>query len=353
MSTSFSDGHYHQISKPSSPEATYQSQDAGGLAQPPLTVARSRSTRKDNQKFQLSFVSGDREMFSLQELLRASAEVLGSGNFGSSYKAVIPSGQTMVVKRYKQMNGMGREDFNEQMKRLGRLKHPNLLPLVAYYYRKEEKLLVYDFVHNGSLASHLHGNNSGLDWRIRLSIIKGVARGLEYLYTEFPDLKIPHGHLKSSNVLLNEHYEPLLSDYALSAVTNPELSRQLMVAFRSPECLGGGGRVGKKRDVWCLGILILETLTGRHPVSYIASAEAEEADLVAWVAETIDSESTSEVFDRAMVRIKGCKGEMIKLLKIGLSCCERDVDRRPSVSQAVRRINELRDSNQAADPGCS
>lgn len=105
----------------------------------------------------LSFIRDDRPRFDLQDLLRASAEVLGSGNLGSSYKALLMDGQAVVVKRFKQMNHVAKEDFHEHMRRLGRLSHPNLLPLVAYYYRKEEKLLVYDYASNGSLASHLHG----------------------------------------------------------------------------------------------------------------------------------------------------------------------------------------------------
>ena len=105
----------------------------------------------------LNFVRNDREVFDLQYLLRASAEVLGSGSFGSTYKAMVLNGPVVVVKRFKHMNNLGKQEFFEHMKRLGRLTHPNLLPLVAFYYGKEEKLLVYDFVENGSLASHLHG----------------------------------------------------------------------------------------------------------------------------------------------------------------------------------------------------
>jgi hypothetical protein len=105
----------------------------------------------------LSFVRDDREKFDLPDLLKASAEILGSGCFGSSYKAALSSGTMMVVKRFKQMNNVGKEEFQEHMRRLGRLKHSNLLPLVAYYYRKEEKLLITDFVEKGSLAAHLHG----------------------------------------------------------------------------------------------------------------------------------------------------------------------------------------------------
>lgn len=104
---------------------------------------------------ELYFVRKDRG-FELEELLRAPAEVLGSGSFGSSFKAGLLSG-SMVVKRLRQINQVGKEDFYDHMRRLGRLSHPNLLPLVAFYYRKEEKLLVHDFIANGSLASHLHG----------------------------------------------------------------------------------------------------------------------------------------------------------------------------------------------------
>lgn len=105
---------------------------------------------------ELHFVRKDRARFEVQELLRAPAEVLGSGSFGSSYKAGLLSG-SMVVKRFRDMNKVGKDDFYDHMTRLGRLSHPNLLPLVAFYYMKEEKLLVHDFVLNGSLASHLHG----------------------------------------------------------------------------------------------------------------------------------------------------------------------------------------------------
>ena len=115
----------------------------------------NHSRRGDHMK--LSFIRDDREKFDLQELLKASAEILGSGCFSSSYKASLSSGTAIVVKRFKQMNNVGKEEFQEHMRRIGRLNHPNLLPLVAYYYRKEEKLLVTDFVKNGSLAVRLHG----------------------------------------------------------------------------------------------------------------------------------------------------------------------------------------------------
>lgn len=121
------------------------------------SMSSNHSRRNDHMK--LSFIRDDRERFDLQELLRASAEILGSGFYSSSYKASLTNGPTIVVKRFKQMNNVGKEEFQEHMRRIGRLNHPNLIPLVAYYYRKEEKLLVTDFVQNGSLAVRLHGTS--------------------------------------------------------------------------------------------------------------------------------------------------------------------------------------------------
>ncbi|XWS11644.1 hypothetical protein CRYUN_Cryun37aG0016700 [Craigia yunnanensis] len=147
------------------------------------------------KRSELIILKDDIERFDLHDLLRASAEVLGSGNFGAPYKAVIMNNETVVVKRYKQMNDVGREDFHEHMRRLGRLNHQNLQPVVGYYYRKEEKLLVSKFMEDGSLASHLQANHTldkpGLDSLTRLKIIMGVSRGLNYLYNELPSLVVP------------------------------------------------------------------------------------------------------------------------------------------------------------------
>lgn len=133
-------------------EATPHSEQSASAA------AAAGGGKADNMK--LTFVRDDRQKFDLPDLLKASAEILGSGCFGSSYKAALLTGtMVMVVKRFKQMNNVGREEFQEHMRRIGRLRHPNLLPLVAYYYRKEEKLLVTDFVEKGSLAVNLHGKH--------------------------------------------------------------------------------------------------------------------------------------------------------------------------------------------------
>ncbi|KAG8653197.1 hypothetical protein MANES_06G178600v8 [Manihot esculenta] len=299
----------------------------------------------------LSFVRDDIQKFDLNDLLRASAEVLGSGTFGSSYKAAVGGGLALVVKRYRHMNNVGREEFHEHMRRLGRLRHPNLLRLTAYYYRREEKLLVYEFVENGSLASHIHGNHSlekqGLDWPTRLRIIKGVAKGLSYVYSELPIL-VPHGHLKSSNVLLGPSMEPMLTDYTLRPVINPQQAHNLMIAYKSPE-YAETGRTSNKTDIWSFGILILEILTGKFPENYLTPGYDSSADIATWVNKMVKEKRTSEVFDKEMKGTKDSKGEMINLLKIGLSCCERDVESRLDIKEVVEKIEQLREGDGDED----
>jgi hypothetical protein len=298
--------------------------------------------RGDQRK--LHFVRNDQERFTLQDMLRASAEVLGSGGFGSSYKAALSSGRAVVVKRFRFMSNIGREEFYDHMKKIGRLSHPNLLPLIAFYYRKEEKLLVTNYISNGSLANLLHANRTPgqvvLDWPIRLKIVRGVTRGLAYLYRVFPDLNLPHGHLKSSNVLLDPNFEPLLTDYALVPVVNRDQSQQFMVAYKAPE-FTQQDRTSRRSDVWSLGILILEILTGKFPANYLRQGKGADDELAAWVESVARTEWTADVFDKEMKAGKEHEAQMLKLLKIGLRCCDWDIEKRIELHEAVDRIEEV------------
>ncbi|KAL9659337.1 hypothetical protein QQ045_024142 [Rhodiola kirilowii] len=312
----------------------------------------STSSQRGHQN-KLSFLRDDDGVrFDMQDLLKASAEVLGSGHFGSTYKAKLLSGKSMVVKRFRQMNNLPREEFHEHMRRLGRLNHPNLHPISAYYYRKEEKLLMSEFIPNGSLAASIHSNHNkekpSLDWQTRLKILKGIAKGLSYLYTELPSLTTPHGHLKSSNVLLNDSYKPLLNDYSLIPIINQEHAQEHMIPYKSPEYTQHG-RITKKTDVWCFGILILETLTGKFPANFLyqlGKGTDDQPDLPTWVSSMIDEDRTSEVFDKDMGSSKSNHGEMLKVLKIGLACCESDVEKRWELKEAVERMEEVKEPDK-------
>ena len=187
-----------------------------------------------------------------------------------------------------------------------------------------------------------------MDWGKRLRIIKGAARGLAHLYDELPMLKVPHGHLKSSNVLLDETFEAVLSDYALVPVVTSHIAAQVMVAYKAPECVAPQGKPSKKSDVWSLGILILEVLTGKFPANYLRQGRAG-SNLAGWVHSVVREEWTGEVFDQDMRGTRGGEGEMFKLLKVGLGCCEPDVSRRWGIDEALAGIEELREREAAGD----
>lgn len=180
--------------------------------------------------------------------------------------------------------------------------------------------------------------------------MKGVAKGLAYLYKELPSLIAPHGHLKSSNVLLNESYEPFLTDYGLIPVINQESAHDLMVAYKSPEFYHQG-RITKKTDVWGLGMLILEILTGRFPANFLQKGKKNGEDLATWVQATMDgNEGSSEaVFDKDMGGTRNSEGEMMKLLKIGLGCCEAVLDKRYDLKEAVEKIDEVKERDGDED----
>lgn len=191
-------------------------------------------------------------------------------------------------------------------------------------------------------------NEAGLEWATRLRIIKGVARGMAYLYKELPSLALPHGHLKSSNVLLDGTLEPLVADYALAPVMNKDHAQQFMVAYKSPESMQND-RVTRKTDVWSMGILILELLTGRFPANYLKSGRGPGADLATWVHSVVREEWTGEVFDKEMRVARNGEGQMLRLLKIGMCCCEWNVDKRWDLKEAVERIQELKERDSDDD----
>lgn len=110
------------------------------------------------ERGKMVFFDGERR-FELEDLLRASAEMLGKGGFGTAYKAILDDGNVVAVKRLKDLNVNGKKEFEQQMEVLGRLRHPNLVGLKAYYFARDEKLLVHDYMPNGNLFWLLHGKN--------------------------------------------------------------------------------------------------------------------------------------------------------------------------------------------------
>lgn len=182
-----------------------------------------------------------------------------------------------------------------------------------------------------------------LSWANRLKIIKGVSKGLAYLNAELPSLSVPHGHLKSSNVLLDDNFNALLMDYALGPVVNPNQVHRVLVGYKCPE-YAHTGRTSKKTDVWCLGILILETLTGKLVAKYLGQgSEQYGPDLAKWIDDIVQ-EASSQAFDKEMeINSDSCRAEMEKLLQIGIACCQEDLDKRLDLEEALKKIEQVQE----------
>lgn len=284
----------------------------------------------------LIFVNRDKGVFGMLDLMRAGAEVLGHGLLGSSYKATMSNELKVVVKRVKDMNKVERASFDEEMSRIGKLRHQNLLPLLSYQYRAEEKLLVSEFISEGSLTCLLNGDRDKFDWPARLKVVQGIAQGLSYLQSELQSSSdLPHGHLKSSNVLIGPEFEPLLVDYGFDALMKPEQAAEALASYTSPEASEGHHKVTSKSDVYCLGIIILEILTGK------TLSQCKDSDKIDDIITAITDNKEQDVIDSELVKTKNTTGEIIKLMRIGVNCTKSDPDLRLELDEAIKKIADV------------
>ncbi|XWS60835.1 hypothetical protein CRYUN_Cryun07bG0071300 [Craigia yunnanensis] len=296
----------------------------------------------------LVFFGNAARVFDLEDLLRASAEVLGKGTFGTTYKAVLEGGNAVAVKRLKDV-AISEREFKDKIEGVGAMDHQNLVPPRAYYYSRDEKLLVYDYMSMGSLSALLHGNKGAgrtpLNWDIRSGIALAAARGIEYLHSQGPN--VSHGNIKSSNILLTKPYEARVSDFGLAHLVGPSSTPNRVAGYRAPE-VTDPRKVSQKADVYSFGVLLLELLTGKAPTHSVLNEEG--IDLPRWVQSVVREEWTSEVFDLELIRYQNVEEEMVQLLQLAVDCAAQYPDKRPSMSEVTRRIEELRRSSLREDP---
>ncbi|RZC53595.1 hypothetical protein C5167_012450 [Papaver somniferum] len=321
----------------------------------PVTETGTTSSSKDEivgassadaaGRNKLVFLDGGVYSFDLEDLLRASAEVLGKGSVGTSYKAVLEEGTTVVVKRLKDVV-VSKKEFEAQMDVLGKVKHDNIVPLRAYYFSKDEKLLVQDFMAAGSLSALLHGSRGSgrtpLDWGHRMKIALGTARGLSHLHVSG---KVPHGNIKSSNILLRSpEHEAGISDYGLNPLFGTATPPNRIAGYRAPEVVETR-KVTFKSDVYSFGVLLLELLTGKAPNQ--ASLGEEGIDLPRWVQSVVREEWTAEVFDVELMRYHNIEEEMVQLLQIAMACVSTVPDSRPGIGEVLRMMEDMNSTSSS------
>ncbi|XAR52257.1 Non-specific serine/threonine protein kinase [Bertholletia excelsa] len=318
-------------------EISAKFQKKGGLAKKAVSGSHDRNGR-------LVFFEGCNLAFDLEDLLRASAEVLGKGTFGTSYKAALEDATTVVVKRLKEVS-VARREFEQQMEVVGNIRHDNIAALRAYYYSKDEKLMVSDYFSQGSVSSMLHAkrgeNRTPLGWETRLRIAIGAARGIAHIHSQLGG-KLVHGNIKSSNIFLNSHGYGCVSDLGLATLISPTGPPIMRAAgYRAPE-VTDTRKASQSSDVYSFGVLLLELLTGKSPIHATGSDDV--VHLVRWVHSVVREEWTAEVFDVELLRFPNIEEEMVEMLQIGLACATRIPDQRPKMADVLRRVEDIRQS---------
>ncbi|TKY69336.1 Leucine-rich repeat receptor protein kinase [Spatholobus suberectus] len=272
--------------------------------------------------------------------------MLGKGPFGTAYKAVLDDGTVVAVKRLKDVSVRGKREFQQRMEVLGSLRHCNVVSLRAYHFSQDDKLLVSDFMPNGSLSWLLHGNRgpgrTPLDWTTRLKIAAGAARGVAFIHnscnSHSPNHKLTHGNIKSTNVLVDVAGNARVADFGLSIFAGPSSSRSN--GYRAPEAPDGRKQT-QQSDVYSFGVLLMEMLTGKCPSAVDGGAAAAE-DLPRWVRSVVREEWTAEVFDLELMRYKDTEEEMVALLQIAMACTATAPHQRPRMSHVVKMIEKVR-----------
>ncbi|KAL9676067.1 hypothetical protein QQ045_004280 [Rhodiola kirilowii] len=234
------------------------------------------------------------QAFNFRELATATNNfrqecLLGEGGFGRVYKGTIQkSGQVMAVKQLDRNGLHGNKEFLAKIANLSLLQHPNLVKLVGYCADGDQRLLVYEFITGGTLEQHLFdaGDRKPPDWQTRMKIASGAASGLEYLH-DTANPPVIYRDFKSSNVLLDEDFNPKLTDFGLAKLGSngdPKFAVPSRVmgtyGYSAPEYVRSG-ELTLKSDVYNFGVVLLELITGRRAID--TTKPNSEQNLVTWV----------------------------------------------------------------------
>ncbi|KAF5814454.1 putative protein kinase RLK-Pelle-L-LEC family [Helianthus annuus] len=196
----------------------------------------------------------------------AEKEKLGEGGFSGVYRGLLKDSSTYVaVKRVSTSSKQGIKEYTSKVKIISRLRHKNLVQLTGWCHEKQELLLVYEYMENGSLASHLFEAKSLLTWGTRFKIAQGLASSLLYLHEEWEQCVL-HRDIKSSNVMLDSNFNAKLGDFGLAKLVDHEKGSQTTMlagtmGYMAPECVVTG-RANKESDVYGFGVLALEIACG-------------------------------------------------------------------------------------------
>ncbi|XP_002988428.2 probable serine/threonine-protein kinase PBL7 [Selaginella moellendorffii] len=273
---------------------------------------------------------------------------VGQGGFGSVFRGVLPDGRTAAIKQLDRGGKQGDREFRVEVDMLSRLHSPHLLELIGYCADQEHRLLVYEFMPNGSVQEHLHSDGTSgrppmLDWDTRMRVALDAARGLEYLH-EMVSPPIIHRDFKSSNILLDDKFNAKVSDFGLAKLGSDKAGGHVSTrvlgtqGYVAPE-YALTGHLTTKSDVYSFGVVLLELLTGRVPVDM--KRPPGEGVLVSWALPRLtDRNKMVEIIDP---RLNGqfAMKDLIQIAAIAAMCVQPEADYRPFITDVVQSLVPL------------
>ncbi|KAK7387310.1 hypothetical protein VNO78_28020 [Psophocarpus tetragonolobus] len=281
------------------------------------------------------------ELSSATNNFSISAQV-GQGGYGKVYKGVLSDGTVVAIKRAQEGSLQGEKEFLTEISLLSRLHHRNLVSLVGYCDEEGEQMLVYEFMSNGTLRDHLSVTaKEPLTFAMRLKIALGAAKGLMYLHTE-ADPPIFHRDVKASNILLDSKFSTKVADFGLSRLAPVPDMEGVVPGHVSTVVKGTPGyldpeyflthKLTDKSDVYSLGVVFLELLTGMHPISHGKNI----------VREVNVAYQSGVIFSIIDGRMGSYPSEHVeKFLTLALKCCEDEPEARPRMAEVVRELENI------------
>ncbi|KAM0909968.1 hypothetical protein ACQ4PT_014467 [Festuca glaucescens] len=292
---------------------------------------------------------GQLKRFSLRELQVATdtfsnKNILGRGGFGKVYKGRLTDGTLVAVKRLKEERTPGGElQFQTEVEMISMAVHRNLLRLRGFCMTPTERLLVYPYMANGSVASRLRERGPAelpLEWQTRRTIALGSARGLSYLH-DHCDPKIIHRDVKAANILLDEDFEAVVGDFGLAKLmdykdTHVTTAVRGTIGHIAPEYLSTG-KSSEKTDVFGYGIMLLELITGQRAFDLARLANDDDVMLLDWVKGLLKERRLEMLVDPDLLT-NYIDVEVESLIQVALLCTQGSPSERPKMSEVVRML---------------
>ncbi|RZC46829.1 hypothetical protein C5167_039778 [Papaver somniferum] len=337
---------------------------ACSLAFAVVAIMKTKSIRrKDPKAWKLTaFQKLDFGQDDILECLKEN-NIIGRGGAGIVYKGTMPNGENIAVKRLLGITkGSSHDDngFSAEVQTLGRIRHRNIVRLIAFCSNKDTNLLVYEYMPNGSLGEVLHGKRGGyLNWETRLKIAMEAAKGLCYLHHDCSPL-ILHRDVKSNNILLDSDFEAHVADFGLAKFLQDTGTSECMSAiagsygYIAPE-YAYTLKVDEKSDVYSFGVVLLELITGRRPVGDFGNGEEEDGlvDIVQWTKMITDwnNENVTKILDeRLLVLVNNGKNTSIPFLNeamqvffVGMLCVQEHSFERPTMREVVQMLSQAKE----------